>query len=176
MWRTRVLGLQDFAGFSDDLGGTYYLVLRVPFLGLRVPFLGLRVFFSVFGRLLLSCDASTCFILGGCLYYVWAMLYLCIDDYGNSGSAVYCGRVLYRWHCFASVANGCSSINDIVFVVLTVVQVAGEDSRDKRPLWGALSRETTSWATQRVLLCPYGFSGSFGGVVSLTKPSGWTIQ
>jgi len=63
-----------------------------------------------------------------------------------------------------------------VFVGLTVVQVAGEDSRDKRPLRGALFRETTFRATQWVLLYLYGFSDSFGGVISPTQPSGWTIK
>ena len=84
------------------------------------------------------------------------MLYLCIDDCGNCGYVVYCGRVLYWWYCFVSVANGCTSIDDIVFVGLTVVQVAEEDSRDKRPLRDALSQKTTSQATQWVLLYSYG--------------------
>ena len=65
------------------------------------------------------------------------------------------------------MANGYTSADDIVFVGITVVQVAGEDPRDK------LSRETTSRATQWVSLYPYEFSGSFGGVVSPTQPSGY---
>ena len=74
------------------------------------------------------------------------------------------------------MANDCTSVDDTVFVGLTVVQVIGEDPRDKRSLQGALSQETTSRATQWVPLYPYGFSGSFGGVVSPTQPSDWTIQ
>ena len=84
--------------------------------------------------------------------------------------------MVVSWVCFVSVANGCTSVDDIIFVGLIVVQIAAEDPQNKRPLRGALSRETTSRATQWVSLYPYGFSDSFGGVVSPTQPSGWTIQ
>ena len=53
-------------------------------------------------------------------------------------------------------ANDCTSVDDTVFAGLTVVQVAREDPRDKRPLRGALSRETTSLAAQWV---PYTLMG-----------------
>jgi len=51
---------------------------------------------------------------------------------------------------------------------LTMVQVAGEDLQDKRPHQSALSQETTSRATQWVLLYLNGFSGNFSRVVSPT--------
>ena len=60
--------------------------------------------------------------------------------------------------------NDCTSVDDVVFVGLTVVHIAREDPQDKRSLQGALSQETTSRATQWVPLYPYGFSCSFGGV------------
>ena len=74
------------------------------------------------------------------------------------------------------MVNDCTSVDDTVFVGIIVVQIAGEDHRDKHPLRGALSREITSQAAQWVSLYPYGFSGRFGKVISPTQPSDWTIQ
>ena len=109
----------------------------------------------------------------GCMY-IWWYCILWVIVIIVCGFA-YCGRVFYWWYCFVSMVNGCTIIEDIVFVGLMVVQIAREDLRDKRSLRGALSREIISRATQWVPLYPYGFSGNFGRVVSPTQPSGWTI-
>ena len=83
---------------------------------------------------------------------------------------VYCGHVFVSVVLLVSV-HACNSVDDIIFMGLTVMQVAGEDfgsnipSRVRCP-----ERPLLELPNGYHSLHPYGFSGSFR-VVSPTQPS-----
>jgi len=70
-----------------------------------------------------------------------------------------------------------NSVDDIIFVGLTVVQVTGEDLGTNVPSGVRCpERLLPGLPYEYHFLHPYGFSGSFGGMFSPTQPLGWTFQ